>query len=61
MRARLISAVFCAAIFSTTVGSSLAFQDKRTVNVNNPSTVEDSKPVMHTGNRIRMLTVSLPL
>src|SRR5215467_8166539 len=43
MRARWISAVFCAAIVSATVGSSLAFQDARPVNVENPSTLEDFK------------------
>ena len=43
MRARWISAVFCAAIVSATVSSSLAFQDTRPVNVENPSTLEDFK------------------
>jgi len=43
MRARWISAVFCAAIVSATVGSSLAFQGARPVNTGNPSTLEDFK------------------
>jgi predicted methyltransferase len=43
MRARWISVVFCTAIVSATVGSSLAFQDTRQVNVENPSTLEDFK------------------
>ncbi len=43
MRARWISAVFCAAIVSATVGSSLAFQDARPGNAGNPSTLEDFK------------------
>src|SRR5262249_40559990 len=43
MRARWISIVFCAAIVSTTVGSSLAFQDARPANPENPSTLEDYK------------------
>src|SRR5215510_6174746 len=43
MRGRWISAVFCAAIVSATVCSSLAFQDARTVNAGNPSTLEDFK------------------
>src|SRR5262245_64016280 len=43
MRTRWISVVFCAAIVYATVGSSLAFQDTRQVNVENPSTLEDFK------------------
>lgn len=43
MWARWISAVFCAAIVSATVGSSLAFQGARPVNAGNPSTLEDFK------------------
>jgi predicted methyltransferase len=43
MRARWISAVLCAAIVSTTVGMSLAFQDARPINAGNPSTLEDFK------------------
>jgi predicted methyltransferase len=43
MRSRWISIVFCAAIVSATVASSLAFQDTRPVNAENPSTLEDFK------------------
>src|SRR5215475_1500117 len=65
MRARWISIVFCAAIVSATVGSSLAFQGARPVNAGNPSTLEDFKagdanrePYQHATGLVAALKVS---